>query len=169
MYRGMGAGIGLGGFALGAGIGAIIALLYAPRAGVETRAMVSEKVDEYWGQGQELYARGVDRATETYESAAGRVNERVSNFKPYVSDRSDELRDKIDVARERIAQEIDRNATSAHDIISDKIPSAASKVDEIADAAQEVAAKAADAISPKKEAEAEAEAPAVEDAEEKDE
>jgi gas vesicle protein len=143
-----GFGFGIGTFVIGAGLGVLAGLLYAPRAGVETRAMISEKVDEYWGQGQELYARGVERVQDTYNVAAGKVDEVRDGARPYIEDRNDELRSKINAARDRIAKEVSKNAESVHDTLADKIPAAASKVDELSDSAEATLQKAAEKIAP---------------------
>ena len=52
MYDGYGrrGGSVFGSFLLGAMIGAVVALLFAPRSGKETRDIIAEKADEYWGE-----------------------------------------------------------------------------------------------------------------------
>lgn len=149
MDKGYRAGFGLGGLVIGGLAGVIIGLLYAPRPGYETRAMVSDKVNEYWGEGQEIYARGVDKISDTYDIASEKVANVASQVKPRVAETSDELRDKIDEARDRIASQISKNAATAHDVISEKVPAAAIKIDEFADAAKEIVDQAADRIKSK--------------------
>jgi len=39
-------------------IGTVAALLYAPRPGKETRAIVADKVDDLLGQGAPVYSKG---------------------------------------------------------------------------------------------------------------
>lgn len=150
----MSRGSALTGFLLGAGVGAVFGILYAPRPGVETRAMVSESVEDMWGQGQAAYDRGVQRVQEVYAEAADRVDEVASNVGPYVSSKNDELREKIDEARERIAAEVNRNAAAAHDAISERIPVAAERVDAAVTDAETVVHEAAEKIAPKKGVEA---------------
>ena len=48
----------LGMFLAGGLIGAGVALFYAPRTGVETRAMVADKAQAMWGPGSRLGRTG---------------------------------------------------------------------------------------------------------------
>lgn len=122
----------LGAFVLGGLVGAAVALLYAPRPGNETRAIVSEKVNLAWGGAQELgaqaqvgaqqayqaaVARGQEvaqdvaaRSQEFYGQAQARVQEAAGVVKPVIADRNDQLREKIEAARQRIAAQVARNA-----------------------------------------------------------
>lgn len=148
---GKGNGIaGITGFLVGAGIGAILGILYAPRPGVETRAMVSDKVDDVCDEGQELYNRGVDRVMQVYTTATDRADEIASNVRPYVTGKNDELRDKIDEARERIAAQVNKNAAAAQDAINEKIPEAANKASEVAAEVKGAVKDAAEKVAPKK-------------------
>jgi gas vesicle protein len=188
----------LGIFLAGGVIGAAVALLYAPRPGVETRAMVAERANEAWGQaqdfggqvavrGQEVYAGAVAQgqraygqaqefgqtvytnvtaasqaagaraaamgkqayesasagAKQAYEAAsagakqayagaktgaaaaAQRVQETAETVRPIFAEKNDELRAKIDAARERIAAQVTKNAEAAHAAVADKAPIAA--------------------------------------------
>lgn len=58
-------------FLAGLSIGALVALLYAPRSGRETRRYISKKADEARDfvseRGQELYDRGRELAEEASE------------------------------------------------------------------------------------------------------
>lgn len=208
----------LGIFLAGGVIGAAVALLYAPRPGVETRAMVAERANEAWGQaqdfggqvavrGQEVYAgavaqgqraygqaqefgqtvytnvtaasqaagaRAAAMGKQAYEAAAAgakqayagaktgaaaaahRVQETAETVRPIFAEKNDELRAKIDAARERIAAQVTKNAEAAHAAVADKAPIAAEGA-------------AADAVEPEQiaEAAAPAEAPAEQPAEEK--
>ncbi|MDR0350836.1 MAG: YtxH domain-containing protein [Coriobacteriales bacterium] len=111
-----------GSFLLGGAIGAGIALLFAPRTGEETRALVAEKADEYWGKGQSLYGQGKTRFQDS-----------VAGVQPAVSKTGDELREKIDNARVLIAEQVAKNAAAARDAINEKVPAAAEKINQAAD------------------------------------
>ncbi|MFR1640820.1 MAG: YtxH domain-containing protein, partial [Eggerthellaceae bacterium] len=63
------------------------------------------------------------------------------------SQKNDELRDKIEAARQRIASQVAQNAEAAHDAVSDTIPVAADAVQHAADAAKDKAEDAADAVA----------------------
>ncbi|MDR0347850.1 MAG: YtxH domain-containing protein [Coriobacteriales bacterium] len=112
----------LGCFLLGGAVGAGIALLFAPRSGEETRALVAEKADEYWGRGQVWYDQGKTR-----------IQDGIAGVQPAITRTGDELRDKIESARTLIAEQVARNAAAARDIINDKVPAASEKINQVAD------------------------------------
>ena len=112
----------LGSFLLGGAVGAGLALLFAPRTGEETRALIADKADEYWGKGQTWYDQGRDY-----------VRESVAGVQPTISKKSDELRQKIDNARSLIAEQVAKNASAARDVINDKVPVAAERINQAAD------------------------------------
>ena len=109
----------LGIFLAGGAVGAVAALLCAPRTGQEARTMVAEKVNEAWGQAQNISADAGVNAQQVYQSAAARgqevvstvqakgqevagqaaarVHEVASNLKPSFTQDNDELRDKIEL------------------------------------------------------------------------
>ena len=115
---------GIGAFIAGGLIGAGIALLYAPRTGAETRAMVADRANVAWGnaqdfgvraqqRGQEIYEDAAARGQEFYQGAAARVQEAAEAVRPVVTEKNDELREKIEAARQRIASQVARNAEEA--------------------------------------------------------
>ena len=81
------------GAALGAATGAIIGILVAPRSGAETRAMASDMANDAW-----------DNARDFYEQGTEQVRTAMSDFGPMVDAKTDELRAKVDLARERMDQ-----------------------------------------------------------------
>jgi gas vesicle protein len=111
-----------GSFLLGGAIGVGVALLFAPRTGEETRALVAEKADEYWGRGQTWYDQGKTR-----------VQDGVAGVQPAINKTGDELREKIDNARTLIAEQVAKNAATARDVINDKVPVAAERINQAAD------------------------------------
>ncbi|MEG0682470.1 MAG: YtxH domain-containing protein [Raoultibacter sp.] len=127
---------GIGIFVVGGLLGAGVALLYAPRAGAETRALVSDKVNVVWGEaqelgskagakGQQIYQEASSRGQEIYSGATARVQEAAENIKPVFAEKNDELREKIEAARQRIATQVAQNAETAHAVAHEKIPVAA--------------------------------------------
>lgn len=128
----------IGSFLLGGAIGAGVALLLAPRSGEESRALVAEKADEYWGKGQTLYGQGKVR-----------VQEGVASVQPAVAQKSDELRDKIENARTLIAEQVAKNAAAARDVINDKVPVAAENIKQAADVVRGHLDTAADLLKDK--------------------
>ena len=140
----------LGAFVVGGLLGAAVALLYAPRTGVETRALVSEKMNTAWGgaqqfgaqaqvNAQQAYQTAVERGQvvaqdvaarsqsvaqnvaargqELYGQAQARVQEAAGVVKPVITDKNDQLREKIEAARQRIAAQVARNAEEAAEAI----------------------------------------------------
>ena len=117
-----------GAFLAGGLAGAVVALLYAPRSGQETRAMVTDKMSAAWGEAQELGSQAGANMQHAYQDAASkgqevvqdvaakgqelygqatqRVQEAADNIKPAFSQKNDELRDKIEAARQRIASQV---------------------------------------------------------------
>jgi len=122
-------------FLIGGAVGGILGLLLAPRSGAETRAIVADRVDDYWGKSQDFYHQSVNRIQDSY-----------SRVQPEVSKRGDELREKIDNARTIIADQVAKNARAARDAINDKIPVAAEKVSQVVDSARSQIDSAATAL-----------------------
>lgn len=136
----------LSAFIAGGLIGAGIALLYAPRSGAETRAIVANRAQEAWGnaqefgaraqlrghelyegaaaRGHEIYEGASSKGQELYQGAAARVQEAAEVVRPVIAEKNAELREKIEAARQRIASQVVRNAEDA----TDHTPLAASEV-----------------------------------------
>ena len=124
----------LGAFVVGGLVGAAVALLYAPRTGVETRALVTEKMNTAWGgaqdfgaqaqvNAQQAYQTAVERGQvvaqdvaargqsvaqnvaargqEIYGQAQARVQEAAGAVRPVITDKNDQLHEKIEAARRR--------------------------------------------------------------------
>lgn len=127
-------------FLIGGIVGAAAGLLLSPRTGAENRAKVSEAfnekvnlevpagVQEKAGQfveaaastSQKVINTVVDNGSDAYKNVVSRVNQNptVQAF----NDNGEELRQKIDAARERIATQVAKNAEAARDAAVDKIP-----------------------------------------------
>lgn len=161
-----------GAFVVGGVVGAAFALLYAPRTGQETRALVADRANEAWGtaqrcgveaqlRGQQIYgdmsakgqaayqaasANAQQAYTQASETAQDAINAAQShmqdmrdNVKPVFTEKNDELREKIEAARQRIASQVAKNAEVAHEVMNEKIPVAA-------DAAVDAVAQVHDAV-----------------------
>lgn len=81
------------GATLGAAAGTIIGILVAPRAGVETRSMAADMANDVWDNARDMYEQGTEQARAA-----------MSDFGPMVDEKTEELRAKVDLARERMDQ-----------------------------------------------------------------
>lgn len=90
----MGKGLGfVAGAVFGAAAGTIIGILVAPRSGAETRAMAADMANDAWDSARDMYEQGV------YQARAA-----ATDFGPMMDAKTDELRAKVDLARERMDQ-----------------------------------------------------------------
>ena len=154
----------MGPFILGGLVGAAIGVLYAPRTGDQTRALLAEKIDAVWGEakdfgagiaadpqgafqdvaakGQEFAKGATDSANKAFDTARTRVTGQVEPAFSGDTD-ADELRAKIEAARARIAAQVMANAqeTSANAPVEAE---AAEAVEEAAETAEEAVEEAAE-------------------------
>ncbi|OFK22185.1 YtxH domain-containing protein [Olsenella sp. HMSC062G07] len=77
----------------GAAAGVMAGLLLAPRTGSESRARVADAMNDAW-----------DSAVDTYERSSRVVGDKINSVRPNVDATTDELRAKVDLARERMDQ-----------------------------------------------------------------
>jgi gas vesicle protein len=106
---------------IGAGIGATVALLFAPKSGRELRgdlADASRKGVDYGRQGAqvvgqratELYGTTASRAQELYGTTAQKAQDILAAGKEQISSRRDQLSAAIDAGREAYVEEKGRGA-----------------------------------------------------------
>ncbi len=95
------------GFVLGAAVGAIAALFLSPNSGARNREVVAEKAGYYAANGGEI----VQRAAEAVRGKGKGLDE---EFSPA----ADDIRDRINAARDRIAEQVTRNR-GAQDVEAD--------------------------------------------------
>jgi gas vesicle protein len=76
----------------GAAAGFAAGVLMAPRTGAESRAMAADAMNDVW-----------DSAVDSYERGARIVNEKMRSVRPE-GEAADELRAKVDLARQRMDQ-----------------------------------------------------------------
>ena len=142
-------------FIIGGLVGAGIAMLFAPKPGEQTRAIVAEKANAVWGEAVDFGAGMPDSAKDLYKTArekasallkdtpgvvqdfANEVQSKTSDFaeeapsqakdagKPS-DEAADELREKIEAARKRIAEQVMQNAEQSKivDVIATGQPQA---------------------------------------------
>lgn len=134
-------GKGLKGLILGGAVGAALGILYAPRSGKKTRALLAEKTDALWGEeaqkngtilgevaktsktaveaGQNIFneakkgkfgeitREASKRGQEIFKSTSDFVGDFTNeNVRPVFSEKNDDLRKKIEVARKKIAKQV---------------------------------------------------------------
>lgn len=81
------------GATIGAAAGTIVGILVAPRSGAETRAMAADMANDAWDNACDMYEQGTEQARAA-----------MSDFGPMMDAKTDELRAKVDLARERMDQ-----------------------------------------------------------------
>lgn len=145
---------------LGGVIGAGIALLATPRTGAENRALITDSLNENYPEAMKAVTttanQVVDVAASTSTKAINTVWDKGAEVKkgltsraeqtaPVVAEKNDELRDKIDAARERIAAQVAKNAEAVQDTAADKVPAAVDAAKNAGTAVKEAAQSATEA------------------------
>ena len=100
-------------FVTGAAIGVIAALLLAPQTGEQARALVAEKANAVTGEAKDFGAGFPASAQDAIKSAqekAASFTKGAAPAAPAASVADDELREKIEAARKRIAAQVAANA-----------------------------------------------------------
>ena len=133
-------------FTLGAAVGAVAALLLSPNSGERNREIVADKVDYYTAHGEQVFQQTAD----TVRNKVRGVADVATNAD------ADDIREKINEARDRIAEQIARNssvpqdvAADVSDVAADAAESVSEAADTAADAAEGAAKAAADAVKSK--------------------
>ena len=119
---------GLGWFLAGLGLGAIVGVLYAPKAGRETRedlvnsaldakeraaALAQQSLDkanEYVDQGKQAASEYVDRGKEYYEKGRSQWTQYVEKGKSLVQDQQDKLQAAVEAGKEAYAHKGEEHA-----------------------------------------------------------
>ena len=100
-------------FITGAAVGVIAALLLAPQTGEQTRALVAEKANAVTGEAKDFGAGFPASAQDAIKSAqekAASFTKGAAPAAPAANVADDELREKIEAARQRIAAQVAANA-----------------------------------------------------------
>jgi len=90
---------GVGGFLLGAAIGAGIALLMAPRAGVETRRGIKRGAQRARDAAQQVAQDVTDGVVGTFEDARRRVEEQIDNAREAIELRTRQVTSAVEAGR----------------------------------------------------------------------
>ena len=107
----------MNGLAIGALGGAIAALLLTPKNGEENRKLVADYANDVMNNAQGIgdqaygvFQDGMRSATEIGGGFVGSVKSAAETATNQVNDKNDELRAKIEEARDRIAEQVKRNS-----------------------------------------------------------
>ena len=160
-------------FIAGAAIGALAALAFAPNTGEQTRALVTEKANAFAGEAkdfasgmpgsaQDMYAQLRNQGSAVAKDAQAKTSSFVADASARVKEVTgkgaaseavnDDLREKIEAARQRIAAQVMENAeqSKAVDVAAEAAEKVAEVVDEAAEAAEEVAEAVEEAVEAEK-------------------
>ena len=111
------------GSAVGATVGVLAALMLSPNSGEKNRELVAEKAGYYSEQGADIF-----------RNAASNIREKINPAEETGTPTADDIRAKINEARDRIAEQVARN-TAAKDVEAD----VADVAEDITEAAESVA------------------------------
>ena len=111
------------GLAIGAIGGGIAALMLTPKNGEENRKLVADYANNVMNTGKgigdqaySVFQGGVKSATEIGGGFVDSVKNAADVAGGQVADKNDELRAKIEAARDRIAEQVKKNAADAEDV-----------------------------------------------------
>lgn len=146
-------------FITGAAIGALAALAFAPQNGEKTRALVAEKANAFAGEAKDFGAgmpgtaqdafnsmrdKGAELLKDAPAKAQGIANNASSRVKEATgqapAETNDELREKIEAARRRIAAQVMENAEQSK-AVEVAVEAAEDVAEEVAEAAEEAKAE----------------------------
>lgn len=147
-------------FLLGGAIGAGIALLATPRTGAQNRALIADSLNENYPEAMKAVTNTTNQVVDAAAATSTKVintvwdkgaevkkdlTNRAQQTAPMVVEKNDELRDKIDAARERIAAQVAKNAEAVQDTAAEKVPAAVDAAKNAGAAVKEAAQSATDA------------------------
>ena len=116
-------------FITGAAIGAAAALLLAPYAGEQTRSLIAEKANAVAGEAKDFgagFPTVAQDAIKTAQDKAADLTGRAKQAAPAAAPvTDDELREKIEAARKRIAAQVAANAEASKAVAEDIAETAA--------------------------------------------
>jgi gas vesicle protein len=100
-------------FAIGAGLGAVFALLFAPKSGRELREDLADATRKGVDRARETGAQLSTRAGDYYETAASRAGELAAGARDAVASRGERFTSAIEAGREAYREEKRRTESSA--------------------------------------------------------
>jgi gas vesicle protein len=106
---------GLGWFLAGLGIGTLVGVLYAPKAGKETREDIANSALEAKQKAAELVEQGRQKATEYVEQGRLKANELVEQGKQQATASIDKGREYYDKGRTQWTQYVEKGKNLVND------------------------------------------------------
>ena len=100
-------------FAIGAGLGAVVALLFAPKSGRELREDLADATRKGVDRARETGSQLSSRAGEYYETAASRAGELASGAREAVTRRGERFTSAVEAGRQAYREEKRRTESSA--------------------------------------------------------
>ena len=100
-------------FAIGATVGAVVALLFAPKSGRELREDLADAPRKGVDRARETGAQLSTRAGEYYESPASRAGELAANAREAASRRGERFTSAVEAGRQAYLEEKRRTQSSA--------------------------------------------------------
>lgn len=163
-------------FLLGGIIGAGVALFFAPQSGDKTRALVQERANALAGEAKGIADNVPGALTDAYQNVVAQGTELINNATAKVKEvtnsadaqeNADELRQKIEAARQRIANQVMENAEQSKAVSAQaatEVSNLAGQAQDAVDTATEQAKDAVDAATEQAKDAADAAADAVAEA-----
>ena len=100
-------------FIMGATVGAVVALLFAPKSGRELREDLADATRKGVDRARETGSQLSSRAGEYYDAAASRAGELASNARDAVSSRGERVTAAIEAGKQAYREEKRRTESSA--------------------------------------------------------
>jgi gas vesicle protein len=109
-----GVGLLIAGFAIGALVGSVVGLLFAPKSGKELREDIKDKSAEYYGKAKETAAKTYEATKEKvgtyYDAAKDYLDEKVSGIKGAVETGIRTAKERIKKTGESVEEESEEKA-----------------------------------------------------------
>lgn len=140
-------------FLIGGLVGAGVALAFAPQSGEKTRALVTERANSLAGEAKDFansmpdtlqgaYRQVVDQGTNIVNATAAKMKEVTGTA---ADNDADELREKIEAARQRIASQVMENAEQSKAVAAEATDAAVQAVEDAGQKVQDTADQVAEA------------------------
>lgn len=89
----------LGGFLAGAVIGGVLGMLFAPKAGEETRRDIKEKAEELYEKGKVVYGEQKERLQQAVEGGKEAISTKGAELKEKIEETAAKLKEKAETPK----------------------------------------------------------------------